>query len=364
MDKVKKQFDFQAQKESLRKRFNEYTRKAFLTLPGVNMPRILDIGCGSGVPTIELAELSNGKITGLDIDQSALDRLNEKIKRQKLSAKVNTINHSLINLDFPDNWFDIIWAEGSAHVIGFKKSLIEWKRHIKPDGYLVIHDEQGNIGQKLQQITSCGYQLLDYFMLGKDTWYRDYFRPLEKLVRKARKEFVENPEVLREITIAENEIKFFKNYPERNNSVFFVMRKGKEEKLISAKTTMIEITRQPISPERIISKAKTSASGCVATYVGLIRDNSKGKRVASVTYHDTDRTAVAKLTAIADEAKLRWPLENIAITHRIGKLKVGDINLVIAIAAGHRKEGFAACLFAVDEFKKKLPTQKTEAYLK
>ena len=133
---------------------------------------------------------------------------------------------------------------------------------------------------------------------------------------------------------------------------------------MSNKVNMVEITRQPISPERIISKTKTLGSGCVATYVGLIRDNSKGKRVASVTYKDIDGTAAGKLSAIADEARLKWPLENVSITHRIGKLKVGDINLVIAIAAGHRKEGFAACRFIVDEFKKKLPTQKTEAYLK
>jgi molybdopterin synthase catalytic subunit len=100
----------------------------------------------------------------------------------------------------------------------------------------------------------------------------------------------------------------------------------------------------------------------VATYVGLIRDNSHGKKVESVTYQDPDGTAVAKLQQIADETRRKWPVENIGIIHRIGRLQVGDINLTVAVAAGHREEGFDACRYIIDEFKRKLPTRKTEIY--
>ena len=65
--------------EQLRKTFLKYTRKAFETLPKLDEPRILDIGCGSGIPTLELAGLSNVEIIGIDIDQSALDELDKKI---------------------------------------------------------------------------------------------------------------------------------------------------------------------------------------------------------------------------------------------------------------------------------------------
>ena len=125
---------------------------------------------------------------------------------------------------------------------------------------------------------------------------------------------------------------------------------------------MIEITDQPISPERIINQAKTDNSGCVVTYVGLIRDNSRGKAVLSVEYEDAGKTAENRLRQIADEAKQKWQLSNVAICHRIGKLKVGDINLVVAIAAAHRQEGLAACQYAIDQFKERLPTRKKETY--
>ena len=125
---------------------------------------------------------------------------------------------------------------------------------------------------------------------------------------------------------------------------------------------MIEITNKAISPEQVINRAKTSGSGCVATYVGLIRDNSHGKTVASVEYQDKNGKAVAGMQKIVAEAKQKWQVENIAFTHRIGKLKVGDINLVVAVAAGHRGEGFAACQYIIDRFKESLPTHKIETY--
>ncbi len=125
---------------------------------------------------------------------------------------------------------------------------------------------------------------------------------------------------------------------------------------------MIEITKDPISPELVVNKVKTNSSGCVVTYVGLIRSFSRGKTVLWVEYKDTEGTAEDRLREIANEIKQKWRLDNLAICHRIGKLKVGDINLVIAIASPHRQEGFAACQYAVDQFKQKLPTQKREAY--
>ncbi len=126
---------------------------------------------------------------------------------------------------------------------------------------------------------------------------------------------------------------------------------------------VIEITKKPISPELVVSKVKTDSSGCVATYVGLIRDYSRGKAVLSVEYEDAAGTAGQSLEQIASEIRQKWAVNNIAICHRVGKLKVGDINFLVAVAATHRQEGFAACQYAVDRFKELMPTKKTETYL-
>ena len=125
---------------------------------------------------------------------------------------------------------------------------------------------------------------------------------------------------------------------------------------------MVEITGEPVSPELVVDEVKTDGSGCVVTYVGLIREYSRGKQVMAVEYKDPRGEATGKLQEIADEAKQRWQLENVAFVHRVGKLNVGDINLVIAVASAHRQEGFAACQYIIDRFKQELPTHKTETY--
>jgi molybdopterin synthase catalytic subunit len=125
---------------------------------------------------------------------------------------------------------------------------------------------------------------------------------------------------------------------------------------------VIKITDKPISPELVVNEVKTDSSGCVLAYIGLIREQSRGKPVLSVEYQDTKGTAEDSLRQIASEARQRWQLNNIAICHRVGKLNVGDINLVVAVACAHRQEAFAACQYAIDRFKQIAPTAKRETY--
>ena len=216
---------FQIQKDELRKHLLKFTRKAFQMLPKLDNPRILDVGCGSGVPTMELARLSNGTIVGFDIDQSLLDLFIKKIIKLGISDRIRVIKCSIYDMEFPDESFDIIWAEGSISVIGFKKGLQEWKRFLKSNGYIVVHDEKGDIEEKLEQISSCGYELLDYFILNEDIWWAEYFAPLEKLISETRTKYTDEPKVLEQLHNAQREIDMFKKNPKLNSSGFFIMQK-------------------------------------------------------------------------------------------------------------------------------------------
>jgi len=216
---------FQRKKEQIRKRLLKYTRKAFRMWPQLPKPRILDVGCGSGTPTMELARLSNGEIIGLDINQPLLDRLTRKIKKAGLSDRVKTVKCSMSDMDFPDESFDIIWAEGSIWVIGFERGLKEWRRFLKPNGFMVVHDEIGNIKEKIEQISNCGYELLEYFTLNEDTWWIEYYAPLEKLVNEIRTKYSDNHKALAVLEKDQREIDMFKKNPRRYSSVFFIMKK-------------------------------------------------------------------------------------------------------------------------------------------
>ena len=91
---------------------------------------------------------------------------------------------------------------------------------------MVVHDEQANVDEKLQQISNCGYDLIGYFVLSKEDWWTEYFAPLEKLIGETQKKYTDNMKILEELRHAQGELDMFKKYPEHSNSVYFIMKKN------------------------------------------------------------------------------------------------------------------------------------------
>ncbi len=217
---------FEEDKDNLRAGFLEYTRKAFRMLPSMDRPRVLDMGCGSGIPTLELARLSDGEITGIDIDQQLLNRLGKRIKETGLSDRITTLRGSMLDMDFRDGCFDIIWTEGCMHIIGFERALRDWHQHLKLDGFLVIHDVLDYVQEKRGLITQNGYDLVGHFPLPDNAWWDVYYGPLEKLVKQLRVQHHKDAEVCKMLDKEQREIEIFKKDPVSLRTGFFILRKN------------------------------------------------------------------------------------------------------------------------------------------
>ena len=217
---------FEKNLDCLRERFIKYTREAFQMLPKLKKPYILDVGCGSGSPTIELAKLSDGEIIGIDIDQSKLDRLNRKIEEEGFLGRVKTVKCSLLEMDFPDESFDIIWAEGSIRIIGFEQSLKKCKQLLKPKGYLVIHGAINIISNELKKLNSWGYKLIDQISLPEDAWWTEFYEPLEIRIKELDMEYKKNYEVLKMLKKYQTEIAMVKSNPKEYCSAFYIIQKS------------------------------------------------------------------------------------------------------------------------------------------
>ena len=238
---------FQIDKDLQREGLCKYTRKAFHMIPKLDRPRILDIGCGSGVPTMELARLSNGEIVGLDVDQPLLDRLTRKIEKAGLSDRVRIVKCSMFNMDFPDESFDIIWAEGSTFIIGFERALKEWRHFLKPKRFLVAHEMTWSrpdppqevynywkglavsgirtVPEYLEQIPACGYDIVGYFPLPEDAWWIEYYGPLENRIQELRLKYINDSKALEVLNKEQQEIDLSRKYHQWYGSAFFVMQK-------------------------------------------------------------------------------------------------------------------------------------------
>ncbi len=212
--------------DHFRKRLLQYTRKAYRLLPKLTKPRILDIGCGSGVPTLELARLSNGEVVGLDIDQSLLDELNRKIEAQGLSNCVTTRNCSMFKLNFPDESFDIIWAEGSISIIGFERALTEWRSLLKPGGFLVVHAETREVSNKLKKVPGFGYKLWNLLSLPEKAHWTEYYEPLGIRIKELQAKHQKNPRALQILRRHQYEVDMVKRNPRKFDSAFYIIQKS------------------------------------------------------------------------------------------------------------------------------------------
>ncbi len=223
----------------------ELTRRAYRMIPGLDRPRILDVGCGEGGPTLELARLSNGEVLGLDIHEPSLERLRKRIDESGLSDRVRVAVCSMLEMDFPDGTFDIIWSEGSIHVVGFERGLGDWRRFVKPAGFVVVHDGilpqpepppelrdhwQGTYYRDIKTARECidavaaqGYVLVGHFRVPADVWWDEYFAPLAERIRFLREKY--GAEARAVLDQEETEVGWFKKYPDWYGSGFFVAQK-------------------------------------------------------------------------------------------------------------------------------------------
>jgi ubiquinone/menaquinone biosynthesis C-methylase UbiE len=226
----------------------ESTRKAFESISDLpTTPRILDIGCGIGNQTLELARISDGVIVALDSQQSFVDSLRIKSSQLGLTEKVRCVAGDMFSLDFDAGSFDVIWSEGAIYIIGFEKGLREWRKFLAPGGLMAVTEitwlnegppeeietywKKGYPGMNgletnLAIAEAAGYRLVEKFVLPEDAWWDDYYDPLEDRILDIRNKYA-GDEITRKLCYAlELEIDMYRKYSEWYGCVFYILQRN------------------------------------------------------------------------------------------------------------------------------------------
>lgn len=209
-------------------------------------PSILDVGCGPGRQTIALARITGAKIVGVDIHQPFLDDLKKRAALAGLTDLVTVKNCSMNEMNFEEESFDIVWSEGAIYIIGFDKGLVEWKRFLKPDGFMALteiswltddpppeainywlaeYPAMKTIKQNIEAIEKAGYTFVDSFTLPDSAWWENYYIPLEKKIERFREKYTADREALEFAESSQAEIDLFREYSNSYGYVFYVMIK-------------------------------------------------------------------------------------------------------------------------------------------
>lgn len=124
----------------------------------------------------------------------------------------------------------------------------------------------------------------------------------------------------------------------------------------------IKIENEPLNTEAAIALVEDAGAGAVNVFIGTVRNQTNSKHVIGLEFESYIPMALKEMSKIAQQAKDKWPITAIAIHHRVGKLKIGELPVVIAVSSPHRKAGFEACQFAIDTLKETVPIWKKELF--
>lgn len=123
---------------------------------------------------------------------------------------------------------------------------------------------------------------------------------------------------------------------------------------------MFEITEKPLSVDALVQQVTRNTCGAVATFTGVVREFSRGRQISYLEYEAYPEMAVAKMRQIEEEIRQKWEIERIAIHHRVGRLGIGELSVVIAVSAPHRRQALEACAYAIERLKRIVPIWKKE----
>ena len=226
---------------------NEATQRAFDAMTGLpKEPVILDLGCGPGMQTIHLAKISGGEISAVDNHAPFIDVLKANAAEAGLSYNIDAVEASMLDLPFEENIFDIVWSEGAIYQIGFEKGLRDWKRFLKPKGYIAVteaswlksdppaelaefwatgYPDMMSVEENIEIIGRCGYELIEHFTLPVSAWWDDYYDSIKKRLVALREKYKGDEEAEAVFAAEETEMSLLEKYFDYYGYEFYIMRR-------------------------------------------------------------------------------------------------------------------------------------------
>lgn len=225
------------------------TKRAFDLCAGLpEEPDILEMGCGSGGATLNLAAICEGEITATEIYQPYLDKLTARAEAQGVIDRITPLRRDMAEPGFAPGSFDLIWCEGAAYIMGVDKALAAWKRLLRPGGCLAFSDAvwlsdeardsapdevrafwaegypaMRTAGETVAAAEALGYRSLGCFTIATRCW-DDFYADVERRLEEVEPRYGHDPDGRAIIDATRREIALYRKHPELYGYAFHVLR--------------------------------------------------------------------------------------------------------------------------------------------
>ena len=226
------------------------TLRALAMVTGMPLrPRILDVGCGPGAQTIDLARATGGDIVALDLRSRFLAELRERATAAGVADRITTLEGSMFAMDFARDEFDLIWSEGAIYIMGFAAGLSICRRFLKPGGWIVVSELSWLVPEPPAEareywarhypamrsraeneriVVVAGYEAPATFVLPVADWWENYYGPGEARLLEVRERYANDPETIAALDGIRREYDMFRVHSDAYGYVFYIMRKPNE----------------------------------------------------------------------------------------------------------------------------------------
>lgn len=210
-------------------------------------PAVLDLGCGVGGQTFQLAELTSGSIVAIDSHGPSIARLEAAAAARGLSHRVSAIVGNMAHPGQPQEYFDLVWSEGALYSIGLRDALQVCHGLLRPGGYLAFTDAiwrkqnpppevkagfdldyptMGWLDDDIAAIRECGFELVGHFTLPDEAWWDDFYAPMETRIAEMRRVYAGDAEALRALDQLAAEPEMHRRHSDFYAYEFFVERRA------------------------------------------------------------------------------------------------------------------------------------------
>jgi molybdopterin synthase catalytic subunit len=123
---------------------------------------------------------------------------------------------------------------------------------------------------------------------------------------------------------------------------------------------MIEITPDPIDHFSVVERVRSRQAGAICSFLGTVREMTGEHQTLALEYEAYPIMASKKMAELEAEARARWPIQELALVHRVGRLEPGEISVLVVVSCPHRQEAFEACRWLIDTLKQIVPIWKKD----